>query len=279
LNIFTSIFLGIVQGLAEFLPVSSSGHLAIFQELFKLNYAENENLFFEVLLHLGTLVAVFLVYRKDIIPMVKETLELITGKGAGGKSEDGRITTNVRLTILIGVATIPLIILVPFSGFFERLYTNLSFVALALIVTGAILYAADRIPKGKKDARSITVKDVVIIGLAQGVALLPGVSRSGSTVSAGLACGLKRSFATRFAFLLSIPAVLGSFVLELIKALIEGVNWSLLPVYLVGMVFAGVVGYFAIGLMRRFVEKCKLTYFSYYCWGVGVIVLIVSMFI
>ncbi len=279
MNIFTSIFLGIVQGLSEFLPISSSGHLTIFQQLFKLNYTEDENLFFEVLLHLGTLVAVFLVYRKDVIPMVKETWQLVTGKGSGGKTEDGRITNNVRLTILVGVATLPLVVLVPFSGLIERLYTNLSFVALALLVTGAILYAADRIPKGKKDSRSITVKDVLLVGLAQGVALLPGVSRSGSTISAGIACGLKRSFATKFAFLLSIPAVLGSFVLQLIKALIAGVNWSLLPVYLVGMVFAGVVGYFAIGLMRRFVERCKLTYFSYYCWGVGALVLIISMFL
>ena len=95
----------------------------------------------------------------------------------------------------------------------------------------------------------------------------------------GIAPGLKRSFATRFAFLLSIPAVLGSFVLELVKALFNGVNWALFPVYLVGMIFAGVVGYFAIGLMRRFVERCKLTYFSYYCWGVGALVLIISMFL
>ncbi|MBQ4321253.1 MAG: undecaprenyl-diphosphate phosphatase, partial [Oscillospiraceae bacterium] len=241
MNIFTSIFLGIVQGLSEFLPISSSGHLTIFQQLFKLNYTEDENLLFEVLLHLGTLMAVFLVYRKDVIPMVKETWQLVTGKGSGGKTEDGRITNNVRLTILVGVATLPLVVLVPFSGLIERLYTNLSFVALALLVTGAILYAADRIPKGKKDSRSITVKDVLLVGLAQGVALLPGVSRSGSTISAGIACGLKRSFATKFAFLLSIPAVLGSFVLQLIKALIAGVNWSLLPVYLVGTVFAGVV--------------------------------------
>ncbi len=279
MNFFTSLLLGIVQGIAEFLPISSSGHLSIFQNLFKLNYTEEDNLLFEVMLHLGTLVAVCLVYRKDLVPMVKETFQLITGKGNGGKSEDGRITTPVRTTILVGVATLPLFIVLLFNSAFERLFSNLSFIALALLVTGVLLYAADRIPRGKKDARSITVKDVLLIGAAQAIAVVPGLSRSGTTIAAGTALGLKRSFATKFSFLLSIPAVIGSVILEFFKALIDGVNWSLFPLYLVGMVVAGVVGYFAIGLMRRFVEQCKLTYFSYYCWGVGAIVLIVSMFL
>ena len=279
MNFWTALFLGIVQGLTEFLPVSSSGHLAIFENLFGLRYSEDENLMFEVLLHLGTLVSVFLVYRKEIIPMVRDTWHFITGKGNRGKTEDGRVTVPVRTMILVAIGTVPLILILPLHSALGKLFGNLSFIALALLVTGTILYAANKIPSGKKDERSVTAKDILLIGAAQAVAVIPGISRSGATTSVGIARGLKRDFAVRFSFLLSIPAVIGAFLLELIKAFVAGVNWALFPLYLVGMVVSAVVGYFAIGLMRRFVERMQLTYFSYYCWGVGVIVLIVSMFV
>lgn len=279
MNFWTALFLGIIQGLTEFLPVSSSGHLSIFENIFKLKYSEEDNVLFEVMLHLGTLAAVFMVYRKDIIPMVRDTWNFLTKKGNGGKSEDGRVLLPVRMMLLVVVGTLPLFVMVFLNGVFESLFANTSFVAFALLITGTVLYAAQKIPAGKKTERSITGVDAVCIGLAQAVALLPGISRSGATMSAGFARGLKKEFAVRFSFLLSVPAILGSFLIEIVKCFSAGVTWSYLPLYIIGMIVAGAVGYFALSFLKSLIEKAKMVYFSYYCWGIGTIVLIISMFL
>lgn len=274
-----SIFLGLVQGVAEFLPISSSGHLSIMQNLFGLQYDETSNMFFNVLLHLGTLVAVFVAYWQDIISMIKETLEFIFGRGSAGKDYAGRLTPSVRTAIFIVIGTLPLFLILPFYDAIENLSGHMGFISFALIITGTLLFISDKLMTGKKTAKTFTVADAVIIGLAQALATLPGLSRSGTTITVATARGLKRDFAVRFSFLLSIPAVLGAFLLEFVKAIKAGINWVLMPKYLVGMVVAGISGYFSIVLVRKLAVSAKFGKFAYYCWTVGIISLIASFFI
>lgn len=236
-------------------------------------------MFFDVLLHLGTLAAVFVAYRKEIGAIIKDTFALLR------KSPDAyyvdsngvkRVSPHVRELLFIIIATLPLFVLVPFFDVLEGLYSSTIFIGIALLVTGAVLYISDRLPKGRKNEKSMTVLDVLLIGVGQGIATMPGISRSGTTISVGLARGFKRDFAVRFAFLLSIPAVIGSNILSLIKAVKAGIDWSLLPVYLAGVVTAAVVGYLCIFLVKLIVSKSKFGFFAYYCWIVGALTLILS---
>lgn len=277
LSLLMSIFLGIVQGLAEFLPISSSGHLSVIQNLLKLDYNEGEHLFFDVLLHMGTLISVLIVYREEISSMLKDVTDYITGKGEEGKTPDGRFTPALRTFFMIIIATLPLIVILPFYDKIESLYYNTAFIGFALIITGSLLFVSDKLSEGRKNAKTASTADVLIIGLAQAIATLPGLSRSGTTITVGISRGLRRDFAVKFSFLMSIPAVLGSFLISMVKALKAGVDWSLLPTYFVGMVAAAVCGYFAIRLVKYLVSKTKFGKFSYYCWAVGCLTIILSI--
>ena len=276
MSVIMSVFLGFIQGVAEFLPISSSGHLSVFQNLLGLQYAEAEHLFFDVLLHFGTLCAVVFYYREDLRRMCTETVSFISGRGKTS-AEGGRMTPGVRTVAFVIVGTLPLILVVPFYDYIENLYYNTTFIGFALLITGGLLFCSDKLTRGKKSEKTFTVVDALIIGFAQMIAVIPGLSRSGTTVTVALTRGLERDFAVRFSFLLSIPAVLGSFLLSVVKAFKSGINWSAVPVYLIGMVVAAVVGYFAIKLMRYLVNKSGLGKFSYYCWAAGIITLILSV--
>ena len=278
MKFWTALFIGIVEGLTEFLPVSGSGHLSIFVNLFKLKYVEEEHLLFAALLQLSVLAAIYFAYKKDIGPMFRDSWEFVTGKGNKGRTEDGRITVQIRTVLMVLIALIPTLVMLLFYKKLKTLSGNTSFVALALLVTGGLLYAADRIPKGTKTDRNMSALDALCIGAAQAIAMIPGMSRPGSAVTAGIARGMKRDQAVRFSFLVAFPVVLVSVFMQIISALLGGIIWKLVPLYIFGAAVAGVIGYFALLLFRRIVSKMKLTYFSYYCWGVGVIVLIVSMF-
>ena len=274
-TLLESIFLGFIQGITEFFPTSSSGHLSIFQRILNLGYDSSEHLLFDVLLHLATLVSVCLVYRRELGAVIGDTFELLSGR-AGSDETEGRMKPGARLALLIVAATLPLFVIVPFHSQIERLYTNIGFIAFALIMTGVLLYISAFFDDGRKTEKTATVVDALIVGAAQAVATIPGVSRSGATITVGLSRGFRRSFAVRFSFLMSIPAVLGSVVVTLISAFRTGIDWSLMPVYLVGMLVAGVVGYFALSIMRRFITQRPLTYFAYYCFGVGVIAIVLA---
>ena len=277
MSILTAAFLGLVQGIAEFLPISSSGHLSIFQNLFGLEYAEGEHLLFDVLLHLATLIAVCLFYWNDIGAMVKDTVGMIAGNRDTG--EEGRMKPSVRTVFLIIVATLPLFLLLPFNGYIEQLFYNTPFIAFALIVTGVLLYVSGKLTEGRKNEKTSTVVDALVIGAAQAIATIPGLSRSGTTITVGLARGYRRQFAVKFSFLMSIPAILGSALLTLIKAFRAGVVWANLPAYLFGMIIAGIVGYFALVLLKKIVDANNFSKFAYYCWGAGALSLILSLFL
>ncbi len=282
MSILWAAFLGLVQGISEFLPISSSGHLSIIQNLFGGESTEG-HMFFDVLLHLGTLVAVCVAYRSDIIDIVQQLLAFFR-LGKSGKrladehnAEGKRKYPAVRLVLMIIIATLPLFIVLPVNDLVEQLYYKTWFIGIVLILTGVMLYASDHMPLGGKTEKNMSFKDSLIIGACQAVATIPGLSRSGTTITAGIVTGLDREFAVKFSFLLSIPAVLGANILSLIKAIGEGVDVSLIPAYLVGMAVAMVSGYFSIVLLRRIVRKGKFGNFAYYCWGVGVITIILSI--
>ena len=270
----TAVVLGLIQGVAEFLPISSSGHLAILQNFLKLGETE-EHLFFDVLLHLGTLVAVIIAYWRDVRGVVREGLCMLHLKKLPRGQKPDRLTRRMILFLIF--ATLPLVFAVFFKDAVESLYANTFFIGFALVATGFLLFAADRWGHGNKNARSATIFDALVVGVSQMVAVVPGLSRSGTTISAGMLRGFDRSFAVQFSFLLSIPAVLGANLLSLIDAVRAGINWPYVPMYLVGVAVAFVSGYLAIYFLRVIVQRGKFGGFAYYCWGVGLLTLILSL--
>ena len=271
--VFTSFLLGLIQGVAEFLPISSSGHLAIAQNL--LNLQAEIPAFFDVLLHLGTLLAVFVAYWQDIKDMV---VEFFCGIGdLVHHSTPTPVPPARRLILLIILGTLPLFAVLPIKDKVQGLSDNMIFIGAALIVTGFLLFASDMIRKGRKTERNATWLDVLIVGAGQAIATMPGISRSGMTISAGCFTGFERRFAVRFSFLLSIPAVLGANILSLKDAFEAGIVWSEVPVYLVGVVTAAVVGYLCIRLLRMIADKGRFGAFAYYCWAVGLLTLVLNI--
>ncbi|MCD7887561.1 MAG: undecaprenyl-diphosphate phosphatase [Clostridiales bacterium] len=270
-----SAFLGLVQGIAEFLPISSSGHLSLFQNFLGLQSAEEASMFFDVLLHLGTLIAVFAVYWKDIWEMILEFFRWIGDLTHGG-TKGKPVPPARRMILLIIVGTLPLFLVLPIKDAVDSLYSNTYFIGFALLVTGTLLFVSDRMAHGKKTEKTATVVDALVVGCAQGLATVPGLSRSGTTIAAGLLRGYKREFAVRYSFLMSIPAVIGANILSLKDALEAGIDAEMVPVYLVGVLVAAVSGYFAIRLVNLLSDKGRFGAFAYYCWGVGVLALVLS---
>ena len=269
--------LGIIQGVTEFLPISSSGHLSVLQNLFNLNTAEEGHMLFDVLLHLGTLVSVCVVYWSDIVLMIREFFGMI---GEMRHPERGSKRADIparRLILLLIIATLPLVAVLPVNGLVEQLYYNTTFIGAIFLLTGCMLYVSDKLSRGKKTEKSMTLRDALLIGVCQCAAVIPGLSRSGTTITAGMAVGLERPFAVKFAFLMSIPAVLGANIVSLIKALMEDADFSLMPVYLVGMLCAAVSGIVAIGLVKLITNSGRFGSFSYYCWTIGIATIIMSL--
>lgn len=273
---FEAILLGLVQGLAEFLPISSSGHLALLQQWFGVE--ENNVLLFAVLLHVGTLISVFIVYWKDIWELVVELCltfkDIFTGKGLRLEERPVR-----KLGVMIIVATIPTgIIGILFNDFFDSLYTSVVPIGIGLIITGCLLVAAEKMGDSNKGIKEMKYSNALIVGVVQGIAICPGISRSGSTLFGSLICNLDRKFAVKYVFLISIPSILGSAVMEAPAAFEAGIDMTLLGPILVGMLVAAVSGLVAIKTMIKVVSNKKLSYFSYYVWVLGLIVVLYGLF-
>jgi len=275
LSLLQAVLLGLVQGVAEFLPISSSGHLAIAEHLFSMSGVTDIPEFFDVLLHLGTLIAVFAAYWKDIADMV---VELCAGvRDLACRSTPVPVPPARRMILLIIVGTLPLFAVLPIKDLVEGLADNMYFVAGALLVTGFLLFVSDRVRKGRKTERSARLLDVLLVGVAQAIATCPGISRSGTTITAGCFVGFERKFAVRYSFLMSIPAILGANILALKDALETSIIWAEVPMYLVGVVISAVVGYACIRLLKMIAEKGKFGFFAYYCWAAGLLTLIITL--
>ncbi len=274
---FEATILGLVQGLAEFLPISSSGHLALLQSWFKID--ESKVLLFTVLLHVGTLISVFIVYWKDIWELIVELVltirDLCTGKGLRMEERPVR-----KLGVMIIVATIPTAIIgFAFGDFFDSLYTSVLPIGIGLIITGFLLVFAEKINTGNRGIKQMNCRNAIFIGVVQGIAICPGISRSGSTLFGSLVCNLDRKFAVKFVFLISIPSILGSAILETPAAIEAGVTASQLGPVIWGMAVAAISGLVAIKGMIKIVSDKKLSWFSYYVWVLGLVVVIYSFFV
>ncbi|MBO4888244.1 MAG: undecaprenyl-diphosphate phosphatase [Firmicutes bacterium] len=277
MNFWQAILMGIIQGLTEFLPVSSSGHLVMGKVFFGMNI--DTSALFEALLHVGTLGAVFVYFWKDVKMLVIEALKLIRDVVLLiFKKKAWEDYPQRRMVLFILISSIPTAIIgLLVEKYLEDLFfSSVIAVGCALIVTGLILFSLKKIPAGKKDLSKMKYKDSIFIGIAQGIATLPGISRSGTTVTAGVFCGLEKDFAFRYSFLVGIPAILGSALLKVLK--ISSSDLSNMGYYAAGMVVAFALGMVTVHWIGKLLKKDKLHYFGYYCAVVGVAAIIAGIF-
>lgn len=275
MSIWNAVLLGVIQGIAEFLPISSSGHFAVVNNLFKLSDLSQGHALFQAMLYLSTIVSVCLVYWPEICAMVYEMLSFADLGPLAGQ-ERARYPA-ARCFFLLLIATLPLFLALPINSRMEVLNGRNIFIGVMLILTGCILYVSDKMLPGKKNQNSMSVTDALIIGLCQSVATIPGLSRSAVTITAGVAVGVRRDFAVTFSFLLSVPALLGAAILSFADAAREGIDWHSVPAYLVGMAAAILTGVVSIHLMRYISRKKKFGGFAYYCWVIGVLSIILHL--
>ncbi len=274
LSIIQAIILGIFQGVTEFLPISSSGHLVLLQKLFNINEG---TLFFTVMLHLGTFVSIVIVYFKDIMNIIIECIKLIVDVIKNKRivlDNDYKI-----LGVLVIVGSIPTVLMgVLLGDLFTSFYNSLTVVGCAFIITGFILFIAEKKSKGNKNVRNFRIVDALIIGIFQGFAITPGISRSGSTIVGALFMGLNKKLATKFSFFLALPAILGASLLELFEVFGGQSNISISFPIVLGTIISAIVGIISINILIKMLEKRKLHYFSYYLWILGSITLVVNLF-
>lgn len=271
MTLVQAIILGIFQGVTEFLPISSSGHLVLLQNFFGI---KEGNLFFTEMLHFGTLISILIVYFNDIINIIIEFLKMI---GEGIKNKNFKIKNGYqKLALLIIIGSIPTAIIgFLFEDFFKTLYSSsLLPIGMAFIITGFLLWIANKKPYENKNVKNMSFLDSIIIGLFQGIAIIPGISRSGSTIVAGLLRGLDRSLATEFSFLLALPAIFGAGLFGIIDVVKTGSEVAFTIPLLAGVLLSAIVGVFAIKFLISMLKKDKLHYFSYYLWIVGLITII-----
>jgi undecaprenyl-diphosphatase len=273
LNLLESIILGVVQGLTEFLPISSTGHLTLagkFMNLISNEHPEQWTAFIAVI-QLGTMLAVLVYFWKDLISIIKDFINDNIIKRISFSNQQ----VNSKLGWLIIIGTIPVVIIgLTFKDVIEGALTkNLYIIAASLIVLALILALAEKTAKFKKNIENVTILDSIIIGVAQALSLIPGSSRSGTTITAGLFVGLNREAAARFSFLLSIPAVLASGVLQLYEA-VEFLDKAMAVNIIVATIVSGISGYLAIDFLLKFLKKNSTFLFIYYRIGLGIIIFI-----
>lgn len=269
MNLFKALILGLIQGLSEFLPISSSGHLAIAGKIMGMDAEGPALLSFNILLHIATLVAVFIAFFGDIKELIIAFFgmlsDLFKGKGLGLKEHPYR-----RLILLLIAGTIPAVISALLFGDIIA-DPALWQIGIFLFVTAILLFVSEKLSGGKKELDEMNYKHALCVGVFQGFGVLPGISRSGSTIVGGLFAGLSKKTAVRFSFLLSIPAILGALVLDIKDIFSAGNQVITVPSVIVGMLAAALSGYFSIRFLLKLVEKSKLSYFSYYCILAGAV--------
>ncbi len=265
-----SIILGLIQGLTEFLPISSSGHLVIFKSLLDM---ETQDVIWEIALHFSTLLAIFCVFYKDIFMMLKGTFlsckKLFSGKSIVDIFKDD---PHTRLFLLIVIGTIPTVLIAfSFKNTFESLFNKPGIAGYMLIVTGTMLWFTKYDFRNISNKRSFGVFDALIIGAVQGLAITPGISRSGTTIAAAIFRGVDRKTAARFSFLLVIPVIIGGMA-RMVKDTIT-LKHDEISFLIIGSVVAAISGYISLRVLIRIVNNGKLYFFSYYCWPVGLFVI------
>lgn len=273
LSPLSAVFYGIVQGLTEFLPVSSSGHLSILQNMFGTDNFAASYFTFDILLHLATLIAVFIIYWRDIFSLIPAFFTML-GKLFRGKFRLAEYDPNERFVIFIIIATLPLFAAVLFKDYIEVLYSSVKIIGVILIFNGVVLFVSDMLARGNKTVTEAKPHNALVVGLCQMCAIIPGLSRSGSTITGGLTQGFTREFAVKFSFILSIPAILGANIIEIPKLLSTPVPQSDIIAYAAGMVAAALAGIVAMKLLIYISRHATFKVFSVYCVVVGTLAII-----
>lgn len=275
MTVLEAIIIGLVHGFTEIFPVSASGHISLIENLFGIPITSGGHLLFDILMHLGTLVSVCVIYWQDLTEMVYELLGVMNlGPYAGMKKEHN---FAARELIMILFAILPMIFIIPVRKYLMELYQHTALVGVMIILSGFVIFTAERMTPGKRGGKSISILDSVIIGICQTVSSIPGISRTGVTLTAGYASGLSRSYALRFALLLYIPTTLGYCLFDLIELFGTTVDPHCIPAYLVGTAVSILAGIAAIISIRKLLEKEKLGVFSYYSWVVGALAIILTI--
>jgi undecaprenyl-diphosphatase len=261
MNIIESIILGIIQGITEFLPVSSSAHLVFIQNYFCITEPQ---VFYDCLLHMATLAVIIVYFREDIKKIFLNSYKI----------KEVKTNQFSRVFWLIVAGTVPTVIIgYFFKDTIEAVFGKIMIVAVLLMITGVIVFISDRIGNNSKREMNTGIRDALIIGFAQGIAILPGISRSGITIVACIILGLNRQWSAKYSLLLSVPAILGATVLKLKDAGFI-VQSGMVITYLSGIITAFIVGYLALKVFIRVLTERKLGYFAYYCWLVGLMVIL-----
>lgn len=262
MNALQAILLGLLQGLTEFIPVSSSGHLVLAQHFF--GSEAGSDISFEVFLHLGTLLAVLLFFYKQIFSLIVSMFSY----GKNIQAESHRQNRNMVLYLVLATFATGVFYMV-FEPILKGAYDKPMVVAMMLLVTGALVFASDFMKTSSIPASNVGVGKSLLIGLAQGIAIMPGISRSGTTIAASLFCGMKRKDAAHFSFLLSIPAILAANVSEF--EAIMNLDKAMLINYFLGFLAAFGSGYLVIAFLIRMIQKGSLKYFAFYCWLIAIV--------
>ena len=289
MNILKALLMGLVQGVTEFLPVSSSGHLAIFKKVLGINLDSGN--YFDVMLHLGTLVAVIIVFREDILGMIREfwgmlvtifanfLVFIMRRKGRKDYEYFKVVNSSYRkLVLMVLISTVPTGILgMVGSELVEKASETLWIVGICLLLTSLLLFLADRHTDGKMRIKDAPYSSAFLMGISQGIATMPGLSRSGTTIATGLMLGYNKKLAVKYSFIMSIPAILGAVVVKLGDLKNEAFGSANLPGYILGTIVAGVTGYFSIKYMLKLIKNKRYTGFAIYCAVLGAVAIVFSI--
>ena len=276
MNFWKALFFGLVQGITEFIPVSSSAHLSVLFNLFGVSGTDFNVKMFSVFLHVGTVAAALVYYWKDFGELFFQVFDFAAASGssaaAGHKNYSG-----VRLLIMMFFSCIPLAMILPLNGRINKLYDSTLLIGIMLVLSGMVLHIAGQMRPGRKTAGTMTVTDAILIGLCQTVAAIPGLSRTGIVMTAGIAVGCRSDFSAKFAVMLSVPVMLTANLFHIFDAASMPFSFAQLPLCLFGMLVAAVSGFFSIKLLNGFVKSGRFNSFAYYSWVAGVIFIILTM--
>ena len=273
MSVIEALILGLIQGLTEFLPVSSSGHLVIFQTVLGTDN-NSADLLFDSLLHLGTLIAVFAVFKETVLKLISAFFGMIKLIFTG-KFRTENLNQDQRMLLFLAVSILPLFLILPIKDYIETAYTSIILVGAALLVTSLLLFISDRVIGGKTTAKEMKTRHALAVGFTQALAIIPGLSRSGSTITAGILCGFDRNFAAQYSFILSIPTILAGVILNIADiAATETFETELIPAYAVGTAAAAISGLLSIKLLQKLLKTKKFIIFSIYCLAVGLFAII-----
>ncbi len=262
-----TLILGIIQGITEFLPVSSSGHLVIFSEYLNVSIPGNT---MEIMLHVGTLFSIMVCFWDKIVLIIKDFFAIFTNK------QENHFNTKTNPVVLLIAASIPAVVLgLSLNNYFEQLFDSVLYVGFALIATGSVLFYSTKVRIGERKLSDITIKDAVFVGIFQSLALIPGISRSGMSITAGLKRQLDRRTAAEWSFIMSLPVTAGAIILK-IPAMLSDSNIILLDLF-IGVLASFIFGVFAIKLLMKVIQSDKWNYFSYYCILIGILMVTINI--